>query len=189
MQRFILELLEKDEVILIKGNHEDLALDLLNDPKKYLWDMETAIFSHHYRNRTMDTFKTDISVNQFIGNVHLYPQIKHKEMYCAVLHNILYTLSVNYCNRRDYVRRKYAPKPGYCVCQMCKKAKQLNYIEVNNIEKYPRYYWEVLSFLEKLIHLAYNILKSHNHYGYQNYPAMFQCHQPIIKGENILIKR
>lgn len=56
MQRFILELLERDEVILIKGNHEDLALDLLNDPIKYLWDMETALLSHHYRNRIMDTF-------------------------------------------------------------------------------------------------------------------------------------
>lgn len=51
-------------------------------------------------------------------------------------------VSVDYCNRRDYVRRKYAPKPGYCVCQMCKKAKQLKYIEVNNIEKYPKFHWE-----------------------------------------------
>ena len=51
-------------------------------------------------------------------------------------------VSVEYQERRDYVRRKYSPKQGYCVCQMCKKAKQDKYIEVNNIEKYPRYYWE-----------------------------------------------
>ncbi|MCM1441032.1 MAG: metallophosphoesterase [Roseburia sp.] len=56
LQRFILELLEKDEVILIKGNHEDLALDLIINPKKYLWDLFTALTCHHYRNRTMDTF-------------------------------------------------------------------------------------------------------------------------------------
>lgn len=71
VQRFILELLEKDEVILIKGNHEDLALDLLNEPKKYLWDMETAIISHHYRNRTMDTFfqLTDYNIRDAVKNV------------------------------------------------------------------------------------------------------------------------
>ncbi len=71
MQRFILELLEKDEVILIKGNHEDLALDLLNEPKKYLWDMETAVISHHYRNRTMDTIfqLTDYNIRDAVKNV------------------------------------------------------------------------------------------------------------------------
>lgn len=30
LQEFILDLLDKDQVILIRGNHEDLALDLLN---------------------------------------------------------------------------------------------------------------------------------------------------------------
>lgn len=71
MQRFILELLEKDKVILIKGNHEDLALDFLNAPKKYLWDMGTAITSHHYRNRTMDTFfqLTDYNICDAVKNV------------------------------------------------------------------------------------------------------------------------
>jgi len=71
MQRFILELLEKDEVILIKGNHEDLALDLLADPKKYLWDLYTALTSHHYSNKTMDTFfqLTDYELDRAIKNV------------------------------------------------------------------------------------------------------------------------
>ena len=31
MQKFIMELLEKDEVILIRGNHEELMLSLIND--------------------------------------------------------------------------------------------------------------------------------------------------------------
>lgn len=34
LQNFILDLMEKDEVILIRGNHEDLMLDLLDE-----WDM------------------------------------------------------------------------------------------------------------------------------------------------------
>ncbi len=44
--------------------------------------------------------------------------------------------------RRDYALRKYSPQKDYCVCQMCKKAKKVSYIEVNNIEKLPEYYWE-----------------------------------------------
>lgn len=43
--------------------------------------------------------------------------------------------------RRRYVTAKYAPKDGYCVCQMCKKAKSRDYIEVNNIEISPKFYW------------------------------------------------
>ena len=33
MQKFIMELLEKDEVILVRGNHEDLMLSLIDDAK------------------------------------------------------------------------------------------------------------------------------------------------------------
>lgn len=44
--------------------------------------------------------------------------------------------------RRRYNARKYALASGYCVCQMCKKAKSINYIEVNNVEKLPKFYWE-----------------------------------------------
>lgn len=50
---------------------------------------------------------------------------------------------LNYSERRDYIMRKYtlSSKKDYCVCQMCKKAKKINYIEVNNLELLPKYYW------------------------------------------------
>ena len=49
LQEFILELLKKDEVILIKGNHEDLFLDLINNAEK--WMTKANIYStHHWRN-------------------------------------------------------------------------------------------------------------------------------------------
>lgn len=50
MQAFIMDLLAKDEVILIKGNHEDLALDLLKD-----WNRYSYMSSHHHTNGTLDT--------------------------------------------------------------------------------------------------------------------------------------
>lgn len=50
LQNFILDLISKDEVVLIKGNHEDLALDLLNN-----WNKGSFLQRHHYYNGTLDT--------------------------------------------------------------------------------------------------------------------------------------
>ncbi len=50
MQQFILELLKKDQVILIRGNHEDLALKLLSE-----WHLHSYMFSYHVANGTVDT--------------------------------------------------------------------------------------------------------------------------------------
>ena len=48
LQRFILDLMEKDEVILIKGNHEDLFVEMVTDD-------EGLPYSHHLSNGTYDT--------------------------------------------------------------------------------------------------------------------------------------
>lgn len=50
LQKFILDLLAKNEVILIRGNHEDLALELLNE-----WANYSYLKLHHYSNGTIDT--------------------------------------------------------------------------------------------------------------------------------------
>lgn len=50
LQNFILELLEKDEVILIKGNHEELLVDMLN-----FWHRASYFEWHHNSNGTVDT--------------------------------------------------------------------------------------------------------------------------------------
>jgi len=50
LQEFILDLMEKDEVILIKGNHEDLMIRLLER-----WDKGSWAERHNHTNRTMDT--------------------------------------------------------------------------------------------------------------------------------------
>ncbi len=50
LQRFVLDLMAKDQVILIRGNHEDLALKLLNE-----WHLGSYLYSHHQSNGTVDT--------------------------------------------------------------------------------------------------------------------------------------
>ncbi len=53
MEKFVVDLLEKDEIILIRGNHEDLMLDLVNRLDEFV---EMGIeHTHHYRNRTVRT--------------------------------------------------------------------------------------------------------------------------------------
>ncbi len=52
LQSFILELLAKDKVILIKGNHEDLALELVENYADYMFDIKNT---HHYYNGTFQT--------------------------------------------------------------------------------------------------------------------------------------
>ena len=50
LQQFILDLLGKNEVILIRGNHEDLAMSLLNG-----WSRGEYLEGTHYSNGTIDT--------------------------------------------------------------------------------------------------------------------------------------
>lgn len=68
MQEFICDLLDKDEVILIKGNHEDLVLDLLDYANEYFYNKVRIPGLHHYRNGTIDTMVqlTGLSLNQAI---------------------------------------------------------------------------------------------------------------------------
>lgn len=52
LQDFIVELMDKDEVILIRGNHEDLMLDLLQELRTSI-----IISAHHEHNGTVDTVR------------------------------------------------------------------------------------------------------------------------------------
>ncbi len=50
LQEFLLELMAKDQLILVRGNHEDLAERLLNT-----WHMESYFSYQHRTNGTVDT--------------------------------------------------------------------------------------------------------------------------------------
>ncbi len=53
LQEFIIDLMNKDEVILIRGNHEDLIVEFVQNIHKWL---TTAVYyTHHGSNGTVDT--------------------------------------------------------------------------------------------------------------------------------------
>ncbi len=53
VQRFIVDLIKRDLVILIRGNHEDLMEELVENLEE--WMNEDIIYSHHWHNRTPQT--------------------------------------------------------------------------------------------------------------------------------------
>ncbi|HQC55402.1 MAG TPA: metallophosphoesterase [Clostridia bacterium] len=53
LETFICDLIEKDEVILIRGNHEDLTVELIENISRWMtWNI---INTHHWSNRTVET--------------------------------------------------------------------------------------------------------------------------------------
>ncbi len=65
LQAFILDLMSKNEVILIKGNHEDLAMQLLNE-----WHKGSYLQYHHHTNKTIDTVcqLTNLSIEKLFDD-------------------------------------------------------------------------------------------------------------------------
>ncbi len=53
LQKFIVDLQKKDEVILIRGNHDDLAEELVDNVDK--WMTMNVIGTHHWSNGTVST--------------------------------------------------------------------------------------------------------------------------------------
>ncbi len=68
LQDFILDLMKKDEVILIRGNHEDLMIELVKNIRK--WMTNTVLFTHHWSNGTVDTVLklTDMRLQEACNN-------------------------------------------------------------------------------------------------------------------------
>lgn len=86
IQSFVVDLLQKDEVILIRGNHEDLLVDLVENSEK--WMTSAVMTTHHWSNGTVD------SVLQLTGkdltSSILYPEgftlkAKNTPFYKAIL--------------------------------------------------------------------------------------------------------
>lgn len=77
MQDFMLDLHNRGELIFVRGNHEDLLIEMLAEFEKYRWDISFGT-SHHNSNGTWDTAlqlsgMSDISAlqsaNEFIKRV------------------------------------------------------------------------------------------------------------------------
>lgn len=82
MQEYILHLMERNKIILVRGNHEDLVLDMLDNFAKCAPHIFT---SHHYHNGTFNTmldltgvdmFEAINDVDKFVAECRNTPYIK-----------------------------------------------------------------------------------------------------------------
>ena len=100
LEKFILDLLEKDEVILIKGNHEDLFLDMVDN----FIDNKNSIYcgySHHNSNGTVKTALdlTNININDVVEFEQKF-DIACKDTY---FYKKIIPACVNYFETKKYI--------------------------------------------------------------------------------------
>lgn len=99
MQNFVLGLLEKDEVVLIKGNHEDLAQEFVKNLHK--WMTPLLLSTHHYRNGTVDTLLrlTGMTLTEAYNDPKTFAENCHKTPYFEKI----IPSTVNYFETPNYV--------------------------------------------------------------------------------------
>ncbi len=99
LQDFILELLERDEVILIRGNHEDLTVELVEHIHR--WMTTVVYFTHHGRNGTVDTVMqlTGMDVMEAIK----FPEKCASRMKKTPFFQVLLPTMKNYFETKHYI--------------------------------------------------------------------------------------
>lgn len=93
MQRYILELMREDSVILVRGNHEDLFRDLVTvDRGRPLW--------HHVQNGTYRTLEqlTGLKGGRWSGNLRLAKAGQQTPFYTEIIPAML-----NYYETEHYI--------------------------------------------------------------------------------------
>ncbi len=95
---FVLELMKKDEVILIRGNHEDLLIDLVDRIYDYLPNPE---YTHHGSN---GTFKTALSLAKMKKtDVELFPENFRNRVLCTPFVRKIMSNMVDYYETDNYI--------------------------------------------------------------------------------------
>lgn len=101
MEKFMLELLERDELIFIRGNHEDLMIQMLEDIEESYDNGYTYVKRHHVSNGTLDTAAqlTGHSPTEIMRNT---PEFL-SEVRSTAFVSVLIPTSVNYFETMSYI--------------------------------------------------------------------------------------
>lgn len=139
IQSFILDLLKKDEVILIRGNHEDLLVDLVENAEK--WMTPAVMATHHWSNGTID------SVLQLTGN-DLTSSILHPEGFKQKAKNTPFYKTIIPTMKNFFETKNYIFVHGWIPCDVLGQGVSVTdtFIYENNwrtqsIEKWNKARW------------------------------------------------
>ena len=99
LQEFILNLMDKDEIILIRGNHEDLAIELAQNLDK--WMTSNIVYTHHWSNGTVETILklANISFAEACNNIE---KCKEKILKTPFFDKIIPAMK-NYFETNNYI--------------------------------------------------------------------------------------
>lgn len=97
LQDFIVDLMAKDEVILVRGNHEDLMMELLKNAAFY-FDNEIRCF-HHWSNGTVRTL---YALTQMTINTNTHKEIVDKMRTTPYIKDII-PATLDYFETEHYV--------------------------------------------------------------------------------------
>lgn len=99
LSSFVLELLEKDKVILIRGNHEDLLVDFIDNLSMYA---ESGLqYNHHYSNGTVHTVR-DLT-GSTLTKMSEYPGATAARMRRSELFKIILPTMKDYFETQHYI--------------------------------------------------------------------------------------
>ena len=95
---FVLDLMKKNEVILIRGNHEDLLIDLVDNIYKYLPDPSV------YHHGTNGTYKTALELARMKPlDVELYPESFRNRVLCTPFVRKIMENMIDYYETDNYI--------------------------------------------------------------------------------------
>ena len=99
VQEFVLGLLKKDEVILIKGNHEDLLVDFVE--KLPIYAGMGFQYTHHFSNGTVHTVR-DLT-GSTLTKMGMYPEMTVSKMKQTGFFRTILPAMGNYYETKNYI--------------------------------------------------------------------------------------
>ena len=135
LQEFLLDLMAKDQLILIRGNHEDLAVNLLNN-----WDDGSYLRRYHFTNGTMDTVCQLTKME--LGHILLCPEDAKNAFSQTPYIRTLIPAMVDYFETESYVFTH-----GWIPCESTKEDYRTTYTPIVEWRTAPQSMWSAARWL------------------------------------------
>ena len=134
MQDFVVDLIKRDQVVLVKGNHEYLIEELVENLEKYAVD-GLIYHTHHYTNGTVNTlsYLTGCPITDF----EIRPEVVRKRFYNTPLYKIILPRMLNY-----YETKKHVFVHGWLPCFVKGVENGRKYYCVDNWRNASQKQWE-----------------------------------------------
>jgi len=111
MQSFISDLIDKDEVILIKGNHEDLLINLVKELDR---GESAALYGHNLSNGTTMSL-LELTNNNLLDARYMTKKIA-KQFYNTIFYKKIFPKMLNYYETNNYIF-VHGWIPCYALCE------------------------------------------------------------------------